>query len=219
MSLILGSEFLNEEAQKLFSEFVKTGIFLNDLQYRYGFSKLETGYGFSKLETGLAKVDVWCDYAVRNYSGKEVKYAPKLQIEKSESPEIISLSCDSFDENSKYVLNGEEIVRQHEREDVISVVGKLVTLRNETKKDYNPYHVSWHYSIIRPIKDNDLICFGILTIGVQVKAQYDTKQFRVAIDEKEYRLAKVDDFTWKSIDGNSLFVPQQHIRTRWWPVQ
>lgn len=205
----LVGQFFPREARDFINSFVRTEIILSALEYHYV---------FNKLQDDQVKMDVRVDYEVRNYSGRKVQYIPKLQIEESESPEIFLLSC-NLGEESKYVLKGEELTPLFEREGVRAVMGKQITLEPVTENRDNPYRVSWHYSITKSIGDNDLISFGNITIGVKIRAQYDTRHFRIEIDEKEYNVTKIDDFTWKSSADNTLFLPRQHIRVRWWPVE
>src|SRR5262249_19608609 len=92
---------------------------------------------------------------------------------------------------------------------------KEVILKPVTDDSQHAYHVSWHYSIIKPIPGDDLISFGRTTIGVEVQAQYDPKRLVVEIDEGEYGVNKIDSHTWRAPNSHALFIERQHIQIRW----
>lgn len=204
----LVGQFFPREVRDFINNFVRTEIIIN---------AFDCHYTFNKIEGDQVKIDVRIDYEVKNYSGRKIRYTPKLQIEENDSPEIYLLSC-GFDEKSKYVLKDGELTPLLNRKDVKGVEGKQIMLKPVTERQDNGCRVSWHYSIKKLINDNDLISFGNMTIGIKIQASYDTQHFNVAIDEQEYGLAKIDDFTWISSHDNALFLPQQHIRVRWWAI-
>lgn len=205
----LVGQFFPREVRDFINNFIRTEIIVN---------AFECHYIFSKLEYNQVKIDIRIDYEVKNYGGRKIRYTPTLQIEENDSPEIYLLSY-GFDEESKYVLKYEELTPLLNRKDVKGVEGKAIMLKPVTERQDNGCRVAWHYSIRKSINDNDLISFGNMTIGIKIQAQYDTKHFNVEIDEQEYGLAKIDDFTWISLRDNALFLPQQHVRVRWWPVE
>ena len=204
---IIGQHY-PKEAREFINQFINTKIIL---------SHHVRVYSFEIVTNNQVKIEVRADYQVRNYSVSTLSYSPILHVEEENHPEIIQLTC-GFPSDEQYSVTGTELMPKSDRDRVKIFEGREVKLKPVSADFDQPYRVTWIYTIIKPITSEDMISFGRTTIGVEIQARYDSKKLKVEIDKGEYGVNKIDEYTWRAPDDQSLFVERQHIEIKWKPI-
>ncbi|HKZ42314.1 MAG TPA: hypothetical protein VJ044_15225, partial [Candidatus Hodarchaeales archaeon] len=158
-------------------------------------------------------------YRVKNYGRKQEKFRPTLSEEKFHNPQFLSLDC-SYGNDQSYTFDNSKIkVHESPGSQIQNFKGTPVRLEpfQQGISDYEPCIVTWKYSITTPCNYSDVIAFRWSTVSPFTISRGEIPEdFEFVPSRGEKTVGSEDGTVWHY---NHPFLPGEHIRVWWRPVQ
>jgi hypothetical protein len=163
-------------------------------------------------QPGKVKVVTSFSFDVKNITSETEDYQQVVVVETRDNPTIGQLECDSSDKSGRYSLDGAKISHEKVGEHgVIEALGTKIAIKPNRESNEPHYRVGASYSMILPEEWSDVFAFGGPTLKVTVSADVPDNFAFVAPD--------ADMKTAHSWRYNKFYLPNQHLRVRWFKVK
>jgi hypothetical protein len=154
------------------------------------------------------KVVMSFSFDVKNITSENEEYRQVVVVEKRDNPTIGHLECASSDEVARYKLDGAAIARERANEPgVLEALGTRITIKPNRDSDEPHYRVGASYTMLLPDEWSDVFAFGGPTLRVRVTADLPEK---FVFDAPDADVETSQDWQY-----NKFFLPNQHLRVRW----
>jgi hypothetical protein len=159
-------------------------------------------------EAGKVKVAVNLSFHVKNISSEDQIYQQCVFVEKQDKPVIEEMQCNSSDSSSCYRLKGTDVAHDRPGEPgVMEAVGPEITIKPNKDSDQPYYRMAARYSMVLPDEYSDVFAFGGSTLRVKISADVP--------DTLVFSPPDSDDAAISAWFYNKFYLPNQHLRVRW----